>query len=711
MSIEVLPEPTIAKLRSTQLLTSLPQIISELVQNSLDAGASNISIGVNTEDWSCSVIDNGCGIDKDGLAVIGRSSDLGRYGTSKAYDVTSLAHSLASCASLSCLEVASRTRSTKDTWTVIVKGGNSLFEGHASRWRRESHGTVVVIRDAFFNVPVRRKSHPSSPRTLDLIRQEIILYALVFPHVSFTLEDTRSTSSSAGTHIVARIPTAPDSLSKFKAVFGRALVQYCEEVRFQDGPIQIEGFISLHGISARTHQYLYINQHPLTQCDFHRLIEAEFSASTFSKDALDDTSNSCQLASRRSPKKSEKKSIYLLNITLPRELIDNGLEPSKNAVVVQNPDRVNELLVNIVQAALVKHGFRRRQVDSEAPSPTRKKQRLSLNLIDKCDSQHISWTDPSTGEHFMIDTQTGNSQRVESNSSSDGIPRAYARRTIGCSASENTREIPSWIQEALVENPTYAPGERAIPSATSRKRLTIDAVLPASQQQGSFPSRKSLTIGQVDNKFIACMLADPTGQQNLVLVDQHAADERVRVEKYLKKLCSGFLFNVAYEGEEGMPGITLETLGSSSPSEQIDGSTPIRQFLRRTSSSDGGEYRQVQVLTVPRLVSQKLLAEDELSDLIKETIACGSHELPFNVGSDTNWVKALRGAVMFNDSLSLPQSQKLIQQLSSASFPFICAHGRPSLVPLLDMGQVRGWSPKKTAWSRFRNLNTELASS
>lgn len=78
MSHPVLPLPldTRSQLRSTQILTSIPQIVSELVQNSLDAGASHIDIGLNIDDWELWVKDNGHGISKQGLEVLAN----GRYG-------------------------------------------------------------------------------------------------------------------------------------------------------------------------------------------------------------------------------------------------------------------------------------------------------------------------------------------------------------------------------------------------------------------------------------------------------------------------------------------------------------------------------------------------------------------------------------------------------------------------------------------------------
>ena len=79
-SLQKLDACTRVKLRSTQILTSLPQLVSELVQNSLDAGASAIDVGIDCEEWICWVKDNGCGISKDGLSLLGECSEAGRYG-------------------------------------------------------------------------------------------------------------------------------------------------------------------------------------------------------------------------------------------------------------------------------------------------------------------------------------------------------------------------------------------------------------------------------------------------------------------------------------------------------------------------------------------------------------------------------------------------------------------------------------------------------
>lgn len=77
--LEQLTLATRCKLRSGQILTTLTQLVSELVQNSLDANAHHIEVGVNCEEWECWVRDDGSGISKDGLLALSGGLDQGRY--------------------------------------------------------------------------------------------------------------------------------------------------------------------------------------------------------------------------------------------------------------------------------------------------------------------------------------------------------------------------------------------------------------------------------------------------------------------------------------------------------------------------------------------------------------------------------------------------------------------------------------------------------
>lgn len=105
-AIATLSEASRSLLRSTTILTSLPQIVFELVQNSLDARSSQIDVGVDLEIWECWVRDNGHGMDETGVSILAKGGEEGRYGepcsrasflvfmkskgTSKAYSFASL---------------------------------------------------------------------------------------------------------------------------------------------------------------------------------------------------------------------------------------------------------------------------------------------------------------------------------------------------------------------------------------------------------------------------------------------------------------------------------------------------------------------------------------------------------------------------------------------------------------------------------------------
>ncbi|TFK43770.1 hypothetical protein BDQ12DRAFT_731752 [Crucibulum laeve] len=863
-ALERLSTRTRAKLRSTLILSSLPQIVSELVQNSLDAGARKVEIGLNCEEWTFWVKDNGSGISKDGLETLGKGDDNGRYSeqtclfyspkvsdisdTSKIYapgapNVLSTfgfrGEALASAAELSCLEISSRTDAARDTWSIILKGGKTLYNGPAVRWRRHSAGTVVCIRDAFYNIPVRRLSHPSPARTWELVRKEIETYALVFPHVLFTLEDTHRSDEMAGSRErILKIPQTPSTLSSFRHIYGRALAEHVEEIAVECGPRRADGFISVNGAHSKAYQFLYINRHPILPCDLHRVIEARFASSSFSKNALDEGGETGlpRPTIRRSPRKAEKKPVYVLNITIPPDEIDNYVEPAKTAVQFQDRFSVLSFLSSIIDSFLRNQGFisEHQEADPDqdnfSPSP-RKRRKLdeythiqeqvdnepTLSSHDhanrlntetepvgiytntNANSPEVVWTDSNTGENFIVDTRTGNSYKQQQQQPCHTGQRTQTsfinRRTIEPQGARSGDDVPSWLQQALQANKAYSVPEPHIPSLMI---APIDFVLPThphshssslkqtvcqtfltglpnigsdnyAHRFGKEALRRAQVINQVDRKFIACLISagpdtEPEEVTNgeadeevkgastraLVLVDQHAADERIRVERFLKELCLGFLHNRAC-GEDPANGIKGKELTPPKPvlltqheARMLEGSKEIELAFRHwgiifldpltnvfedskitSGTGDASGYAQVLVQSIPEVVSDKLLQGDELKDLIKGFLgqlevdpSSTSRSLPSDDIHELDWLKALRwcpqglldlinskacrGAIMFNDTLNIDQCERLIAQLSWTAFPFQCAHGRPSLVPLTNIKSHSEGLRRRCNWEGWK---------
>ncbi|KAA1466641.1 hypothetical protein DENSPDRAFT_766735 [Dentipellis sp. KUC8613] len=804
-SIHELPEPVRTKLRSTTILTSLPQVISELVQNSLDAGASQIDVGVDCDVWECWVKDDGAGMSKDGIALLAQGPEAGRYNSSKAYSPASLGsvstfgfrgEALASAADVSCIEISSRTARSRETWSIILKNGQLLYEGPAVRWRRETAGTVVCLRDVFYNLPIRRRSHPPPSKTMDLIRREIEVYALVFPNVSFSLEDVhKSRESGLDKGRVMTIPKvcmnhASDGLSSYflDAIYRRFL------------PVQISA----------------VNHHPLSPCHLHQLIDSAFSASTFSKHAFDEEGETSQPPARRSPRKSEKKPVYVLDLIVPPNLLDNCLEPGKSAIWFLSNDTVSALVDATVRSFLTRYGFlsntsrivrddsrsprKRRKVDHDAspikrhgsfPATTHIPSRSVQTPViptprpasapiyaheaeenatpqDQGESE-IIWTDPSTRVTFVIDPRTGNSYPREAPSRNAVEEAAEQSTNVGSSSGRRTmvdrtwlkklkdpgtvideENTPEWILKALkvychssgVPPPFSVPYGDTRPADTVRRGETShffdmvsaighEASLIERFRRGDL--RRAKVISQLDRKFIVCTIDAPGDEPQdasssddddfalqekarnraLVLIDQHAASERVRVERFLKDLCIGFLdMGHDHSVDIDPPKLVLLT---TKEADTLRTNTNILSLLERwgfgietQSSPQKGDaaadmFEQVTVKRIPHVVKEKIVIGSELSEFLKGFLAsANSEELPVLAPSQLDahsrahdpfwWQKALRwcprelldlvnsracrGAIMFNDALDLEQCERLILQLADTALPFQCAHGR-----------------------------------
>lgn len=815
-----LPVETRSKLRSTQIITSLPSLISELFQNSLDASASSVELGVDCEAWSCWVKDDGLGIHKEDLAVLAQGVEQARYGTSKAYDSVSLGvvttlgfrgEALASIADVSCLEISTRTANSRESWSIILKKGQCLYNGPSLRWRRETPGTVVYIRDAFFNLPIRRRAHPNHSKTFEMIRQEVETYALAFPSVAFALQMENDDPSSSSKKKSFRVPGTDSRLATFRRLFGRSLAEHVEEIHEEENQVTIDGFISLNGAHSQAYQYLFLNRHPLSPCDLHRVIENRFATSTFSKHALDEAGELEQpyAETRRSPRKAMRRQVYALNITIPSSDVDNCLDPGKAVVHLQNRGALGTFLSSIIERFLVKHGFlqarrpmkRSESSDSFHASPSKRRKvdtgvvaraaslqpsaavRISLDDGENS-AEPLLWTDPRTGERFQIDQRTGNSFLVGNTGSTENNgPVLRRRRTLAPQLKETSvgdGTAPSWIQSALKSNDVYTLTQKKVPALhlasafTSQLQLQGNHTSHACQrsailhQQGETSSlrftvedlRNAEVIQQVDCKFIACLMgssgAQPGADENnsdrtLVLIDQHAADERVRVERFMEELCSGFLRQAQGVGE----GVKVKILDPPIPvlltrheAEQLSAFADIQRAFSmwgieftamptRTNHSVDEEadrgYCQAYVKNIPEVVSRKLLMDDELRELVKgylghlETTGIfPPAKIPIDpaaADSAVAWMKALRwcprelldllnskacrGAIMFNDVLSTQQCKELVERLSRTALPFQCAHGRPSLVPLAKFDSASRGPVEGERGVNWKNLDVE----
>jgi DNA mismatch repair protein MLH3 len=380
----------------------------------------------------------------------------------------------------------------------------------------------------------------------------------------------------------------------------------------------------------------------------------------------------------------------------------------------------------------------------------------------------MSWTDPSTGKTYLLNARTGcvvssRRPRTDPAALSPSITHLNTNKSLRMASRPATVEAAKtpWLNDMFQtwENPIFKPTEQRVqqvslqhdtertdtchPQHSHTHSSTYDAV-EAYDDAGSCLARlskddlcKAEVISQVDRKFILVRMAsspkDCETQMTadvLVLIDQHAADERIKVESLLDELCRPGESSTQsdYRSQLGLSSLVkfsiLETplQFAVSPQEQGHFETFASSFaawgiLYDTNSTASNNNRtslievthKLSVTALPPAISERCKADPQLLIGFLRSAIWRYVETPplvpdFSSDQHTGWVKrigtcppglidlvnsrACRSAIMFNDELSLVDCTALVRKLADCVFPFMCAHGRPSMVPIVDLGKV-----------------------
>ncbi|KAJ5176359.1 uncharacterized protein N7482_002236 [Penicillium canariense] len=391
-----------------------------------------------------------------------------------------------------------------------------------------------------------------------------------------------------------------------------------------------------------------------------------------------------------------------------------------------------------------------------------------LDLSEAFADKLMSWVDPCTGITHQINSRTG--QTVHPRALSAG-PRSNRflptfQKPDRSSEPRFSSSSSLWVDNLLDgwDNPIFARTEMSVPNLDAGLDCLHDTVLSPrchedvgfldSTQIAKFRGklrRQSLAtatiIAQVDQKFILVKFRTmhaqaPAGDDSgevLVLIDQHAADERCRVEQLFKDM---FISPGSLHQWDQVHTAEIDpiTFGISSTEAAL-----FRKYsyffggwgIDYSLTEKGESGVTVHVNTLPTLIAERCRLEPSLIvDLLRREIWTSEEEdgkplgskralRNFSFGHDFDdeeassdrigataahpWVqkmsgcpqgvldilnsRACRGAIMFNDPLDIENCRALITRLSQCAFPFQCAHGRPSMIPILGLRPPSGSHP------------------
>ncbi|KAJ5949662.1 hypothetical protein N7454_001246 [Penicillium verhagenii] len=370
----------------------------------------------------------------------------------------------------------------------------------------------------------------------------------------------------------------------------------------------------------------------------------------------------------------------------------------------------------------------------------------------------IPWINQRTGKTHMINSRTGQTVQptVLGKSTRPNLPR------IG-DAQETSSTPKVWVENLLKSwnNPTFARTEMPLPSfdpetdylnAVSSRNCMHDFGNMEAAQITKFKGKlqrqslgKATIIAQVDQKYILAKLDAAPSQSSsiqenvLVLIDQHAADERCRIEQLFEEMF--IATELPYQNEVRTVEINPIIFKISSTEATLF--HRYRSFFQDwgiryhiDESSDSESTVSIQLL--PALIAERCRLEPRIIiELLRREIWTNEEtgrRKPLGAGmasansqtrgddmNDDNessltepespaphsWVqrmsgcpqgifdllnsRACRGAIMFNDPLSIDDCRTLVSRLARCAFPFQCAHGRPSMIPILDLRPRSGY--------------------
>lgn len=322
MTIRTLPAALANQIAAGEVVERPASVVKELVENAIDAGATQIDITAEGGGIErIRVADNGNGIPKKELPLA-----LERHATSKIQKVDDLfaihtmgfrGEALPSIASVSHFTLTSRTKEADEAWQIRAIGGHIEPITPAAL----NTGTVVEVKDLFFNTPARRKFLKTSRTELEHMQDIVVRLALSHPACAFTFRHGNQELLNLN---AAQSDLLDDQLGRLRDFLGNDFTENCVAVKAERDGLSVTGFTSLptYNLANNRRQYLFVNGRPVKD----RVLLSAL------KQAYHD-----RLAHNRYP-------VAVLFITLPVDMVDVNVHPTKAEVRFTQPQAVFSLI-------------------------------------------------------------------------------------------------------------------------------------------------------------------------------------------------------------------------------------------------------------------------------------------------------------------------------------------------------------------------------
>lgn len=669
---------------------------------------------VDIDHLSFTVKDDGYGIDPNDLAKVATLNHTSKLKSlNKLKQITTFGfrgQALHSIAAISSMVVVSKTKDYSASFSTSINYSTMLFSPHMvnedSLYYSELpkyHGTMVCVKNLFSNVPVRQAQVKKEPeyKILEEIRRIVLQCSISKSNVKMTVYKKSYISrkmickidqTSSGT-IHERI------LKLMNSIYGISLEnnhQYLE-TSYQD--YRVTGVIGKIPVQSKSYQFLLWNNRFLCNADLFKEINKVFFATGFGSQSsiLVPSVSRVDTSPKkgRSPTKSassvgspySKYPTFIIVVTGPISVSDLIQNPAKNIEVSKHLDVIVPLIIKVIKSFLKVNHYNVGMIKTpklsldEEIKPIPKRARLNNELYTKPEIGLVLNSKLKMGKLNQKEVSGMLSTKPELKPSSSLTSSSTIRELI------KSNRKHTFLQHYSCANHKHSSDEDNH-ELTPVKNLNI--------------SRETLetcqVISQVDTKFILVKINKPSPR--LLTIDQHACDERIKVEQWLKRF-----LEAAQD--------PFNDLGISLDKDQFEMSLNKMELALLHQYKHQCEYwgikfqiedSKVTITHLPDILIPKLDGDQEfIKKCLNQYLYDLHNKVKLKSLSNDWWSsiqalptilidllnsKACRSAIMFGRVLTKNECEEMIKSLSKCRQPFQCAHGRPSIVPLCELSDI-----------------------
>ncbi len=632
--IRLLPENVANQIAAGEVVERPASVVKELVENALDAQPSAITVEIQAGGRALiRVSDDGIGMTKDDALLC-----FERHATSKirsAHDLASIAtmgfrgEAMPSIASVCRLSLTTRERGSEspEGCQVVIHGGKIVEVKAAGA----SPGTIVEVRSLFYNIPARRKFLRSDDTEFAHIQHYLTLAALASPGIGWTvlhdgrlvwqlpaislailesdpLAALRERMRSLMGGELALLPV--DYRTTFAAPVSRPDIEAVDTPE-PGQPFRVWGWIGAPGVSrgTRDHQHLFVNRRPIDHRGLNHAMQEGYHTS---------------LMKGRHP-------VACLFVELSPGEVDVNIHPSKREVKFRHERAVRQAVAEAIRQALL--GFHRETQPTLPSVPVETE------------------STPPANSTLGIDIPI--------------LPPVPAFTPV-LRLQPETVAVPPSQTPPLFPWPKQSPA--TAPTAAAQASARPDSTLPP-------PSATAVPLLQVPLRLVGVvgrLYVVLESDRGMVLLDQHAAHERILFEQMLQRLEQG-----------GVPSQRLLL------AETVELSARDAEFLRHQlpnlvrmgiGLSEFGE-RTYLLDALPQFVRSKD-SRQFVVGLIDALKIAGESVNSWRLGEDVIAKTVCRHAIKANDPLAGRELEQLIEDLRHCQMPYTCPHGRPTLIEM-----------------------------